>query len=128
MLFRSISAAIINMIRAVSFLDQGGAVDATVDFDDSIIEDSNTIIDKNIKLVGAGLRSKVAAIMEINKCSEDEALEELERIKEDGQVTGQNIDWTDTEDDEDELDTTDDPPEEDEDADDPEGDDGKSDE
>ena len=66
--------------------------------------------------------------MEINKCSEDEALEELERIREDGQVTGQDIDWTDTEDDEDELDTTDDPPEEDEDADDPEGDDGKSDE
>lgn len=123
-----ISAAIINMIRAVSFLDQGGAVDATVDFDDSIIEDSNTIIDKNIKLVGAGLRSKVAAIMEINKCSENEALEELERIREDGQVTGQDIDWTATEDDEDELDTTDDPPEEDEDADDPEGDDGKSDE
>lgn len=121
-----ISAAIINLIRAVSFLDQGGVVDATVDFDDSIIEDSNTIIDKNIKLVGAGLRSKVKAIMEINKCSEEEAQEELERIKEDGQITGQDIDWTGTEDDEDELDKTDGPSEEDEDADDPEADDNKS--
>lgn len=121
-----ISAAIINLIRAVSFLDQGGVVDATVDFDDSIIEDSNTIIDKNIKLVGAGLRSKVKAIMEINKCSEKEAQEELERIKEDGQITGQDIDWTGAEDDEDELDKTDGPSEEDEDADDPEADDNKS--
>lgn len=121
-----ISAAIINLIRAVSFLDQGGVVDATVDFDDSIIEDSNTIIDKNIKLVGAGLRSKVKAIMEINKCSEEEAQEELERIKEDGQITGQDIDWTGAEDDEDELDKTDSPSEEDEDADDPEADDNKS--
>lgn len=121
-----ISAAIINLIRAVSFLDQGGVVDATVDFDDSIIEDSNTIIDKNIKLVGAGLRSKVKAIMEINKCSEEEAQEELERIKEDGQITGQDIDWTCAEDDEDELDKTDSPSEEDEDADNPEADDNKS--
>lgn len=89
-----ISAAIVNMVRAVSFLDAGGAVEATVDFDDSIIEDTNTIIDKNIKLVNAGLRSKLAAIMEINKCSEADAQKELDRIREDGQITGQDIDWT----------------------------------
>ena len=64
--------------------------------------------------------------MEINKCSEEEAQEELERIKEDGQITGQDIDWTGAEDDEDELDKTDSPSEEDEDADDPEADDNKS--
>ena len=89
-----ISAAIVNMVRAVSFLDAGGAVEATVDFDDSIIEDTNTIIDKNIKLVNAGLRSKLAAIMEINKCTEADAQKELDRIREDGQITGQDIDWT----------------------------------
>ena len=89
-----ISAAIVNMVRAVSFLDAGGAVEATVDFDDSIIEDTNTIIDKNIKLVNAGLRSKLAAIMEINKCTEADARKELDRIREDGQITGQDIDWT----------------------------------
>ena len=68
-----IADVIINMVRAVSFLDTGGAIDATVDFDDSIIEDSNSLIDKNVKLVNAGLRSKLTAIMEINKCSEQEA-------------------------------------------------------
>lgn len=100
-----ISAAIVNMVRAVSFLDAGGAVEATVDFDDSIIEDTNTIIDKNIKLVNAGLRSKLTAIMEINKCTEADAQKELDRIREDGQITGQDIDWTGDDGDE----TTDDP-------------------
>ena len=95
-----IEDVIINMVRAVSFLDTGGVVDATVDFDDSIIEDSNTLIDKNIKLVNAGLRSKLTAIMEINKYSESEAMEELKRIKEDNQITGQDIDWTGGDDDE----------------------------
>ena len=82
------------MVRAVSFLDAGGAVEVTVDFDDSIIEDTNTTIDRNIKLVQAGLRSKLTAIMEINKCSETEAKKELRRIAEDGQITGADIDWT----------------------------------
>lgn len=95
-----IEDVIINMVRAVSFLDVKEAVEATVDFDDSIIEDSHTLIDKNIKLVNAGLRSKLTAIMEINKCSEAEALEELERIREDSQITGQDIDWTGGDDDE----------------------------
>lgn len=105
-----IADVIINMVRAVSFLDTGGAIDATVDFDDSIIEDSNSLIDKNVKLVNAGLRSKLTAIMEINKCSEQEAQEELERIRKDNQITGQDIDWTGGDDDE--LDEEDDSPEE----------------
>lgn len=105
-----IEDVIINMVRAVSFLDTGGAIDATVDFDDSIIEDSNSLIDKNVKLVNAGLRSKLTAIMEINKCSEQEAQEELERIRQDNQITGQDIDWTGG--DGDELDEEDDSPEE----------------
>ena len=84
------------MASAVAFLDNGSEIEATVDFDDSIIEDTNTTIDKNIKLVQGGLRSKLTAIMEINKCDEAEALKELERIAEDGQITGQDIDWTDS--------------------------------
>lgn len=91
-----IKAAVLAMIRAVSWLDVGTEVEATVDFDDSIIEDTNTIIDKNIKLVEAGLRSKLTAIMEIDKCSEADAKKELERITEDKQITGQDIDWTQT--------------------------------
>lgn len=85
---------VVAMVRAVSFLDLGREVEATVDFDDSIIEDTNTTIDRNIKLVDAGLRSKLTAIMEINKCSEGDAKKELERIASDGQITGQDIDWT----------------------------------
>lgn len=90
-----VNAAIINMVSAVSLLDSGNSVAATVDFDDSIIEDSNATIDKNIKLVNAGLRSKITAIMEIDKCSEEEAQKELERIAGDNKITGQDIDWTD---------------------------------
>lgn len=90
-----IAAALISMAKAVAFLDQGlQDLAVTVDFDDSIIEDTNTTIDRNIKLVQAGLRSKLSAIMEINKCSEDEARKEMERIAEEGQITGQDIDWT----------------------------------
>lgn len=109
-----VNTAIVNMVAAVSYLDRGKEAEATVDFDDSIIEDTNTIIDKNIKLVNGGLRSKLTAIMEINKCSETEAQAELERIAEDNQITGQDIDWTkmdnDSENDQDEEDEVDDEP------------------
>lgn len=95
-----VTAAIIGMIKAVAFLDGYGDVSATVDFDDSIIEDSNTTIDRNIKLVQSGLRSKRSAIMEIQKCNEAEAQKELEQIAEEGQITGQDIDWTQGDDEE----------------------------
>ena len=92
-----IESALISMAQAVAFLDDGRTnLDVTIDFDDSIIEDTNTTIDRNIKLVQAGLRSKLKAIMEIEKCTKTEAQEELARIKEDGQITGQDIDWTQT--------------------------------
>lgn len=94
-----VERAILGMVRAVSFLDIGREINATVDFDDSIIEDTNAIIDKNIKLVNAGLRSKLTAIMEINKCSEADAEKEIERILGDNQITGQDIDWTQQDDD-----------------------------
>ena len=95
-----VRTAIINMVKAVSFLDKGREIEATVDFDDSIIEDTNTTIDRNIKLVNAGLRSKLTAIMEINGCSEADAKAELERIAGDNQITSQDIDWTEGDDDE----------------------------
>lgn len=107
-----INAAILNMVSVVAFLDQEVSVEATVDFDDSIIEDTNTIIDKNIKLVNGGLRSKIKAIMEINKCSEKEAEKELHRIAEDNRITGQDVDWTDIDDDEKEDDVEDESSEE----------------
>lgn len=90
-----INTALMDMVSAISFLDTGSDLDATVDFDDSIIEDTNTTIDKNVKLVQSGLRSKITAIMEINKCDEKEAEKELKRIAGDNQITGQDVDWTD---------------------------------
>ncbi len=98
-----IAAALISMAQAIAFLDTGNLeLKVTVDFDDSIIEDTNTMIDRNIKLVQAGLRSKMKAIMEINKCDENAAKLELKRIAEEGQITGQDIDWTGGDEEEDE--------------------------
>lgn len=96
-----VSTALVGMVKALYFLEKGsGDIEVTVDLDDSIIEDTNTTVDRNINLVQAGLRSKITAIMEINKCSEPEAKKELERIKRDNQITGQDIDWTQNEEDE----------------------------
>ena len=52
----------------------------TVGWNDNIIIDDNTLIDNNIKLVSAGLKSKVKAIMEVQKCDEATAREELARM------------------------------------------------
>ena len=109
-----VKAAVIAMGKAIAFLDGKEEVEVTVDFDDSIMEDSSATIDKNTKLVNAGLRSKLTAIMEIDKCSEEEAQKELERIAQEEQITGGNIDWTDLED-KDEQEQKDDPSEETED-------------
>ena len=92
-----VSTALIAMAQAAAFLDGVKTeLTVTVDFDDSIIEDTNTTIDRNIKLVQAGLRSKLTAIMEINKCSRAEAEKELKLIAQDNQITGQDVDWTET--------------------------------
>lgn len=48
---------------------------------DGVIIDDNTKIDNNIKLVSAGLKSKLAAIMDVQNCDEATAQKELDRIK-----------------------------------------------
>lgn len=91
----TVNAALVAMVKCLHFLETGtDDVEVNIDFDDSVIEDSNTTIDKNIKLVQAGLRSKLTAIKDIMKCSDAEAEKELQRISEDGQITGQDVDWT----------------------------------
>ncbi len=77
-------------------LAPGGTHKISFVWDDSIVADTDAEQTRNIALVQAGLRSKIKAIMEINRCTEDEAKEELERIAQDGQITGQSIDWTKT--------------------------------
>lgn len=64
----------------------------TVGWKDNIIIDDNTLIDNNIKLVQAGLKSKLKAIMEIQKCDEQTAQQELERIAKEQAVTGLSVD------------------------------------
>lgn len=61
-------------------LPYGGA-DVRICFSDRQTVDRSEIIDRNVKLVGAGLRSRLSAVMEVLDCSEEEARRELERIK-----------------------------------------------
>ncbi|MEG2869948.1 MAG: phage portal protein [Clostridium sp.] len=90
-----IKAALLAMVKCLLFFETGKEDgEVNIDFDDSIIEDSNTTIDKNIKLVQAGLRSKLTAIKDITKCSDSDAEKELKLISEEGQITGNVIDWT----------------------------------
>lgn len=65
----------------------------TVGWNDNIIIDDNTLIDNNIKLVSAGLKSKIRAIMEVQKCDEETAKQELERISQEASVGGNVMDF-----------------------------------
>ena len=49
-------------------------------------------IDNNIKLVQAGLKSKLSAIMDVLKCDEKTALKEIEQINKDQSVSGLTVD------------------------------------
>lgn len=91
--------ALDDLILAMDFycsvynLTPAGSYTTSYVWDDSIVVDTDAVIDKNIKLKNAELRSKLTAIMEINRCTEEEAREELKRITEENQITGDNTDW-----------------------------------
>ena len=94
--------AIVDMVKALAFLDGAAEPDAQVSFDDSIINDDNTKLDNNIKLVQAELKSRLAAIMEINGCSKKDAQKELNQITEENRrVSGSDMDLFGAESDED---------------------------
>ena len=107
--------ALEDLIEAIDFyctlygLAPAGQYSTAFKWDDSIITDTNAIVDTNIKLTQASLRSKLKAIMEINRCSEEDAQAELDRIAEEGQITGQDIDWTEDDKEEDVDESTDEP-------------------
>ena len=71
-----------------------GKYEVTAAFKDSVIIDDNTLIDNNIKLVSAGLKSKISAIMEVMKCDEETARKELERIRAEEPVVSGGFDPT----------------------------------
>lgn len=76
----TLKSALENMVIAIGFLMGKEITDVSVNLDDSIIEDANATIDKNIKLVSAELRSKTDAIMDIEKCTEAEAEAKIDKI------------------------------------------------
>ena len=90
--------ALIGMTRALAYLSgHDPDLEVNISFDDSIIEDSSAKKDDHIKLVSAGLESKVSAIADIRKCSLKEAEAELSRIAKEAQITGTPDDWFDDE-------------------------------
>ena len=87
-------AALIGMVRALGQITgHGDFPDTTIDFDDSIIDDPDTRIDRHVKTVNAGLESKRTAIREIRGCTEEEAEIEYKRIQEENMITGTPDDW-----------------------------------
>nr|WP_317412121.1 phage portal protein [uncultured Solibaculum sp.] len=85
--------ALTGMVQALAYLCGSSIPDVTVMYDDSIINDDNTKIDNNIKLIQAELKSKLSAIMDIYGYDEKTAAEELERIVEEGRIiSGSDVD------------------------------------
>jgi A118 family predicted phage portal protein len=72
--------AIVGMVKAIGWLQGVQVQDVAVQFDDSIIEDANATIDREIKLVSAGLTSKKEAIMAIEGVDEKAAEAKLQAI------------------------------------------------
>lgn len=58
-----------------------GDVDVRIAFSDRQTIDRSELIDQNIKLVNAGLKSRVSAVMAVMDCSEEAALAELQKIE-----------------------------------------------
>lgn len=98
----ALQIALEDLVDAINFycdlyvLSPSGPYAVSFNWDDSIIVDTNAAVDKNIKLTQSGLRSKITAIMEIDRCTEEDARAELERIAQESQVSGQ-IDWNNIE-------------------------------
>ncbi|MGN0642535.1 MAG: phage portal protein [Huintestinicola sp.] len=61
-------------------LERGDA-EVRIIFSDRETVDKDTVIDRNVKLVEAGLKSRLSAVMEVLECSEEAAAAELERIR-----------------------------------------------
>lgn len=52
-----------------------------ISFTDTQVTDTDTVINRNIALVNAGLRSECSAVMNINDCTEEEAERELKKVR-----------------------------------------------
>ena len=71
---KPLERALLGMVNALSWLDGGPSeVRANVAFDDSIIEDVGATVERTLRLVNSGLKSKKRAMMEMYRCTDAEA-------------------------------------------------------
>lgn len=82
----NLGAALTTLFKAIAALGfylgelESPECGVSVKWNDGIITDENTLISNSIRLVNSGLRSRISAIMDIMKCSYDEAVKEYDRI------------------------------------------------
>lgn len=72
--------ALCGMVEALAYIEGISIEPPVIGFDDSIIEDTQSIMTDTIALVGAGLMSKLRGVMTVQHLGEDEAEKELSRI------------------------------------------------
>jgi len=78
---KPLERAIQGLVNALSWLTGRPAeVKTAVSFDDSIIEDVGAMVDRNLRLVNGGLKSKKRAMMDILRCTEVDAEKMLMEI------------------------------------------------
>ena len=88
-----LEAALIGMVRALAFLDGHGEIaEINVEFDDSIIQDSQAELDNAIAKKNNGLISAFTIMTTTLGMTEDEANAELERIAQEQKLSMPNVD------------------------------------
>lgn len=80
-----IKDAIYDLVKSIMFL-LGIDSEISIIFDDSIIEDTGSRIDRGLKLLAAGVISKETFLIKYLEYTEEEAKEELARVKEDNKL------------------------------------------
>lgn len=78
-----LESAIFDLIRALAFLSghqNPEALTPVITFDDSVFEDDDATANRNVLLVGAGLRTRVDAIMSVDRVDETVAREKAAQI------------------------------------------------
>lgn len=84
--------AIIGMVRALAFLDGVELEEVKINFDDSIIQDSQSELDNAVLKLTNGLISHKSIMTDVFDMTEDEADTELELIREENKVNAPDID------------------------------------
>lgn len=91
-----LESAIFDLIRALAFLSghpRPEALTPVITFDDSVFEDDDATASRNVLLVGAGLRTRVDAIMSVDRVDEAVARDKAAQIAQ--EQSGQLPDFPD---------------------------------